>query len=148
MYKGSSRQNKLPRVFLQEGNLPFLEYFLAKELHEWLNTRRKCRFKHKISEEKESAHKNPSFARCMVTCETFQVDFATQNPLSHVEIQVRKLQNHFRMLGFTANAQLPSTLNFARWSSNFARCEIVPQLDAVVFRRQYLPHFSSKLYTV
>ncbi|KAL6347688.1 hypothetical protein AAG906_026217 [Vitis piasezkii] len=33
---------------------------------------------------------------------------------------------------------------FARWSSNFARCEIVLQLDAVVFRRPYLPHFSSK----
>ncbi|RVW61057.1 hypothetical protein CK203_045852 [Vitis vinifera] len=32
------------------------------------------------------------------------------------------------MLDFTANAQLPSTLNFACWSSNFARCEIVLQL--------------------
>ena len=52
------------------------------------------------------------------------------------------------MLGFTATTQLPSTLNFARWSSNFARYEIVPQLDAVVFRRPYLLHFSSKSYTV
>ena len=51
------------------------------------------------------------------------------------------------MSGFIATTQLPSTLNFARWSSNFARCEIVPQLDAVIFRRPYLPHFSSKLYT-
>ncbi|RVW18203.1 hypothetical protein CK203_106152 [Vitis vinifera] len=42
-----------------------------------------------------------------------------------------------------ANAQLPCTSNFARWSSNFARCEIVPQLDAVVYRRPYLPHVSS-----
>ena len=39
-----------------------------------------------------------------------------------------KLKNHFLMLDFTANAQLPSTLNFARWSSNFARWEIVLQL--------------------
>ena len=60
-------------------------------------------------------------------------------------------------------------LHFARWSSNFAlwfevceipilwteefascfpSCEIVPQLDAVVFRRPYLPHFSSKSYMV
>ena len=52
------------------------------------------------------------------------------------------------MLGFTATSQLPSILNFARWSSNFARCEIVPQLDAVAFRRPYLPHFSSNSYTV
>ena len=58
---------------------------------------------------------------------------------------------------------------FARWSSNFAPwfevceilaqwteefapctvvCEIVPQLDAVVFRRPYLSHFSSKSYMV
>ena len=59
------------REFISEGNLPFLEYFLAKELHEWLNTRRKWRFRYKISEEKESAHKNPSFARCMVTYENF-----------------------------------------------------------------------------
>ena len=35
------------REFIQEGNLPFLRYFLAKELHEWLNTRRKWKFKHK-----------------------------------------------------------------------------------------------------
>ena len=81
---------------------------------------------------KESVHKYPSshvgFARCMVTCEN--------------------LASWFRMLDFTVNAQLPSTLNFARWSSNFARCEIVPQLDAVVFQRPYLPHFSSKSYKV
>ena len=32
------------REFIQEGNLPFLGYFLAKELHEWLNTRRKWKF--------------------------------------------------------------------------------------------------------
>ena len=58
---------------------------------------------------------------------------------------------------------------FARWSCNFAlwfevceipilwteefapcfpSCEIVPQLDAVFFRRPYLPHFSSKSYMV
>ena len=44
-----------PRVFfqcLQESLyrkviLPFLGYFLAKELHEWLNTRRKWKFRHK-----------------------------------------------------------------------------------------------------
>ena len=35
------------REFIQEGNLPFLGYFLAKELHEWLNTRRKWKFRHK-----------------------------------------------------------------------------------------------------
>ena len=58
------------------------------------------------------------------------------------------MQNQLRMLGFTATSQLPSILNFARWSSNFARCEIVPQLDAVVFWRPYLPHFSSNSYTV
>ena len=38
--------------------------------------------------------------------------------------------------------------NFARWSSKFARCEFVLQLDAVVLRRPYLPHFSSNSYTV
>ena len=41
---------------------------------------------------------------------------------------------------------------FAQWIEDFApwfpSCEIVPQLDAVVFRRPYLPHFSSKSYTV
>ena len=62
MYKGFVFWNKLSREFIYKGNLPFLEYFLAKELHEWLNARRKWRFRHKISEEKESAHKNPSFA--------------------------------------------------------------------------------------
>ena len=44
-----------PRVsfqYLQENLykkviLPFLGYFLAKELHEWLNTRRKWKFRHK-----------------------------------------------------------------------------------------------------
>ena len=39
----------------------------------------------------------------------------------------------FRKVGF----------NFACWSSKFARCEFVLQLDAVVLRRPYLPHFSS-----
>nr|CAN83299.1 hypothetical protein VITISV_002259 [Vitis vinifera] len=38
------------------------------------------------------------------------------------------------------------------WTEEFApcfpSCEIVPQLDAVVFRRPYLPHFSSKLYMI
>ena len=29
------------KEFIEQGNLPFLGYFLAKELHEWLNTRRK-----------------------------------------------------------------------------------------------------------
>ena len=47
-------------------------------------------------------------------------------------------KNHFHMLDF----------NFARWSSKFARCEFVLQLDAVVLRRPYLPHFSSKSYMV
>ena len=51
---------------------------------------------------------------------------------------VCKLQNHFRKLGF----------NFARWSSKFARCEFVLQLDVVVLRMAYLPHFSSNSYTV
>ena len=41
---------------------------------------------------------------------------------------------------------------FAQWTEEFApwfpSCEIVPQLDAVVFRRPYLPHFSSKSYMV
>ena len=41
---------------------------------------------------------------------------------------ISQLRIHFRMLDFTANAQLPSTLNFARWSSNFTLwfevCEI------------------------
>ena len=37
------------------------------------------------------------------------------------------------------------TEEFAPW---FPSCEIVPQLDVVVFRRLYLPHFSSKSYTV
>ena len=32
------------REFIYEGNLPFLGNFLAKELHEWLNTRRKWKF--------------------------------------------------------------------------------------------------------
>ena len=39
-------------------------------------------------------------------------------------------------------------LNFARWSSKFARCEFVLQLDAVVLRKPYLPHFRSNSYTV
>ena len=47
--KSSPRESFLvfTREFIQEGNLPFLGYFLAKELHEWLNTRRKWKFKHK-----------------------------------------------------------------------------------------------------
>ena len=35
------------REFIQEDNLPFIGYFLAKKLHEWLNTRRKWKFRHK-----------------------------------------------------------------------------------------------------
>ena len=47
--KNSSREIFLvfTREFIQEGNLPFLGYFLAKELHEWLNTRRKWKCRHK-----------------------------------------------------------------------------------------------------
>ena len=47
--KSSPRESFLvfTREFIQEGNLPFLGYFLAKELHEWLNARRKWKFRHK-----------------------------------------------------------------------------------------------------
>ena len=71
----------------------------------------------------------------MVTCENFaswfrnlESTFASWDPLLQVEIHFHKLQNQLRMLGFTATTQLPSTLIFARWSSNFARCEILSPL--------------------
>ena len=36
----------------------------------------------------------------------------------------------------------------AKFALAWASAKIVSQLDAVVFRRPYLPHFSSKSYTV
>ena len=98
--------------------LPFLGYFLAKELHEWLNTRRKWKFKHKNIRRKRVGNKI----------------------------------SHFSTLSSNFACWFEVCENFAQWTEDFAPwtvvCEIVPQLDAVVFRRPYLSHFSSKSYMV
>ena len=65
---------------------------------------------------------------------------------------VRKFRKFISQLGIhfrTLSSKFSSCkITFARWSSKFARCEFVLQLDAVVLRRPYLPHFISKSYMV
>ena len=61
----------------------------------------------------------------------------------------RKLISQLRIHFCTLRSKFTSCkITFARWSSKFARCEFVLQLDAIVLKRPYLPHFSSKSYTV
>ena len=54
-------------------------------------------------------------------------------------------KNQLRMLASPRLHNCYPILHFARWSSNFALCEIVPQLDAVVFRRPYLSSFQLQI---
>ena len=65
------------REFIYEGNLPFLGYFLAKELHERLNTRRKWKFRHKNIRRKRVGINIPVSHVAWLLAKISQVDFAT-----------------------------------------------------------------------
>nr|CAN78700.1 hypothetical protein VITISV_041550 [Vitis vinifera] len=64
----------------------------------------------------------------MVTCK----NLATWNPFSHVELQVRKLQNHFRKLGFSVTMWLYSI------SISQAGCSCLEKAISSSFQLQFV----------
>nr|CAN64001.1 hypothetical protein VITISV_020510 [Vitis vinifera] len=90
--------SQLIRVQL-EGNLPFLGYFLAKELHEWLNTRRKWKFIQKYMK-KRSKRVGAQISECSKDVKNGVCEISQTLKRAAKYFRINKLNSHRCEVGF------------------------------------------------
>ena len=123
------------REFIQEGNLPFLGYFLAKELHEWMDTRRKWKFIQKYLK-KRSPNVGSKYREALRTISQEKMVSA------RFRRRTRGLRNHFaatsdpRRAAKLASALRFSTSSLRHVSGSFRRNSIALYKKAAKFSQQ------------
>ena len=124
------------REFIQEGNLPFLGYFLAKELHEWLNTRRKWKFIQKYLKkniQKCRSQLSGSLRRTPVHCAKWLRNSRNKRLILQPCKNLPSAWSDLLAMAVTPSFQLRIAHHLKHWIVDFLRFEMVYSIHQLDF---------------